>query len=116
MLDLFLLCSSSEALPNVLLESQAAGVPVIAHHVGGIGETMIDGRTGILVGEDSAAALSSAVLRAISDPFWRVRASRDGQAFVRERFSPENMIGNLSAILLQQEDGVPEVRIAAAGA
>ncbi len=116
MLDLFLLCSSSEALPNVLLESQAAGVPVIAHHVGGIGETMIDGRTGILVGEDSAAALSSAVLRAISDPFWRVRASRDGQAFVRERFSPENMIGNLSAILLQQEDGVPAVRIAAAGA
>ncbi|HUJ48235.1 MAG TPA: glycosyltransferase [Rhizomicrobium sp.] len=117
MLDLFLLCSSCEALPNVLLESQAAGVPVIAHHVGGIGETMIDGKTGVLVQEDSAAALSSAVLKAISDPFWRLRASKDGRAFVRKRFSPENMIENLSAILLHQDDcGAPAARIAAAGA
>jgi glycosyltransferase involved in cell wall biosynthesis/tetratricopeptide (TPR) repeat protein len=100
MLDLFMLCSSSEALPNVLLEAQASGVPVVAYHVGGIGETMVDGETGILVREDGAGALAAALLRAIDDPDWRAKASRAGAAFVRERFSPGLMTASLIRVLL----------------
>jgi glycosyltransferase involved in cell wall biosynthesis len=100
MLDLFMLCSSSEALPNVLLEAQASGVPVVAYHVGGIGETMIDGETGILVCEDGADALAQALLRAIGDPDWRKRAACAGAAFVRERFSTERMTSSLTDVLL----------------
>jgi glycosyltransferase involved in cell wall biosynthesis/tetratricopeptide (TPR) repeat protein len=100
MLDLFLLCSSSEALPNVLLEAQASGVPVIARHVGGIGETMLDGETGILVKEDGAEALARALLRAIDDPAWRDRAALTAPGFVRERFSRENMMRSLTKVLL----------------
>jgi glycosyltransferase involved in cell wall biosynthesis len=99
-LDLFMLCSVSEALPNVLLEAQACGVPVIARHVGGIGETMIDGVTGILVDEDGADALASAVLRAIDDPAWRKAAASAGPAFVRERFSIDRMVETLCGYLL----------------
>jgi glycosyltransferase involved in cell wall biosynthesis len=100
MLDIFMLCSSSEALPNVLLEAQASGVPVVAYHVGGIGETMIDGETGILVREDGADALAAALLRAIDDPDWRAKASRAGAAFVRERFSPGRMTASMIRVLM----------------
>jgi glycosyltransferase involved in cell wall biosynthesis len=100
MLDLFLLCSSSEALPNVLLEAQACGVPVVAFSVGGIAETMIDGETGILVREHGADALAAALLKAIGDPDWRAQAARTGAAFVRERFSIERMTASLTDVLL----------------
>ena len=100
MLDLFMLSSSSEALPNVLLEAQAAGVPVVAYRVGGIAETMLDGKTGILVQEDGAEALAAALLRAIGDPAWRRSAAAAGPVFVRERFSTENMMRSLTDVLL----------------
>lgn len=100
-LDLFVLSSASEALPNVLLEAQACGVPVIARHVGGIAETLCDGRTGILVAEDTAEALATAILRALSDEAWRQSASAEGERFVRERFKPDAMLAKLSAILLE---------------
>jgi glycosyltransferase involved in cell wall biosynthesis/tetratricopeptide (TPR) repeat protein len=101
LLDLFMLSSRSEALPNVLLESQAAGVPVVAFDVGGIAETMIDGVTGFLVKERSADALANGILRALGTPGWRRSASAAAQEFVRENFSIERMVHNLSGILLK---------------
>lgn len=99
-MDLFMLSSRTEALPNVLLEAQAAGVPVVAYDVGGVSETMIDGVSGMLVKEDTAEALAGAVLRALEDPAWLKRAGKMGQAFVRREFSVEKMITTLSEILL----------------
>ena len=105
MLDLFMLCSSSEALPNVLLEAQASGVHVVAYLVGGIGETMLDGETGILVRKDGADALAAALLRAIDNPDWRAKAARAGAAFVRERFSPGLMTSSMIRVLLGETCG-----------
>jgi len=103
MLDLFMLTSSSEALPNVLLEAQATGVPVIAPAVGGIAETMIMGRTGLLVRSDEAQAYAAAVLQALADPRWLRSAGRDGVKFVRESFCQERMMQGMYEVLLGEE-------------
>src|SRR5262249_29772644 len=100
-LDLFVLSSRSEALPNVLLEAQSAGVPVIAHDVGGIAETMIDGTTGMLVGDDTPEALAAAILTALRDSGWRKSAAEAGRKFVADQFSVERMIANLRKILME---------------
>lgn len=50
--DAFLYTSSFDGLPNVILEAMAAGLPVIAPDVGGIGEAVIDGKTGWLMPHD----------------------------------------------------------------
>lgn len=113
MLDLFVLSSSSEALPNVLLEAQACGVAVVAHRVGGIAETMIDGETGLLVGEDSAAALAQAMLRAGEDPLWRRNVVQAGPRFVRKRFSTERMLATLAGVLLPAQTDTHRRRPAA---
>ena len=46
--DLLLLTSEFEGLPNVLIEAQGFGVPVISTNAGGASETFIEGQTGYL--------------------------------------------------------------------
>ncbi|MBI2821390.1 MAG: glycosyltransferase [Acidobacteria bacterium] len=60
--------SISEGLPNVLLESMAAAVPVIATDVGGNAEVVEDGVTGLLVPPRDPQALARAICRLLRDP------------------------------------------------
>jgi glycosyltransferase involved in cell wall biosynthesis len=48
----FLYTTAYDGLPNVVLEALAAGLPVIAPDIGGLGEAVVDGETGILIGDD----------------------------------------------------------------
>ena len=47
-----------EGTPVVLCEAMAAGVPVVASDLGGLGECIVEGTTGLLVPPDDAAALT----------------------------------------------------------
>ena len=47
--DVAVMPSLNEALSNVLLESMAAGAPIVATRVGGTPEALTDGETGLLV-------------------------------------------------------------------
>jgi len=98
LLDLFVLSSRTEGLPNSLIEAQAAGVPVVAFDVGGVAETMIPGETGLLVNEHTPGGLAGAVLAALADPEWRGHAAVAGANFVRSAFSLDRMIVTLSGI------------------
>ncbi|PYO27018.1 MAG: glycosyltransferase family 1 protein, partial [Candidatus Rokuibacteriota bacterium] len=59
--------SLSEGLSNVLLESMAAGVPVVATRVGGNPEAVEEGVTGLLVPPRDAAGLAGAIARVLED-------------------------------------------------
>ena len=43
------LVSAHEGVPVVVLEAMVAGVPVVASHVGGVGEVVRDGETGFAI-------------------------------------------------------------------
>ena len=53
--DVSVMPSLNEALSNVLLESMAAGAPVVATDVGGTAEALVDGVNGLLVPPGSPA-------------------------------------------------------------
>jgi glycosyltransferase involved in cell wall biosynthesis len=97
-LDVVLLTSLTEGLPNVVIEAQAAGRPVVAADVGGISEAMIDGRTGRLVRGRSPERLAAAVLDVLGDPSWTARAGAEGPAFVASRFGREQTISEMLEI------------------
>lgn len=99
-MDLFVLSSRTEALPNTLLEAQAAGVPVIAFDIGGISETMLDGITGWLVREETAEAIGERVLAALTASAWRVDASSAARDFIKRNFNNRQMVEALAAVLL----------------
>jgi glycosyltransferase involved in cell wall biosynthesis len=60
--DAVALSSWTEGLPNIVLEAMAAGVPVAATAVGGIGELLENGRTGRLTAPGDEKGLSHAIL------------------------------------------------------
>jgi glycosyltransferase involved in cell wall biosynthesis len=84
-----LLFPGEEDFGIVPVEAQAAGVPVIAYGVGGAGESVLDGRTGVLFAEQTAAALGEAIERfeglQLDEAEMRANAGR----FARERFQAE---------------------------
>ena len=85
--EIFILPSLWEGLPNVVLEAMAAGVPVVATRVEGIGDLLIDDRTGLVVPPESSGAISEAISRLLLDPEHAHRLVHNGQVFVRDNFA-----------------------------
>jgi len=59
---------TQEAFGRVIIEAQAAGVPVVATKVGGVTEIIEHEKTGLLVMPKDIEAMSNAVLRILNDP------------------------------------------------
>ncbi|HET9535047.1 MAG TPA: glycosyltransferase, partial [Mesorhizobium sp.] len=98
-LDVLLLTSMTEGVPNVLIEAQAAGRPVVAPDVGGVSEAVSEnGTTGRVVRERSPRRLAEAVIGILGDPEWKARVRSAGPEFVAGRFGFDRMVGQLLAV------------------
>jgi len=91
-MDAFLLTSRLEGLPNVLIEAQGLGVPVVTTRVGGAPEALLDGKTGFAVASPSVGALADAVLKILGDRQWLAQARNAGPQFIHQRFSVARMV------------------------
>jgi glycosyltransferase involved in cell wall biosynthesis len=84
--DVFVLSSRSEGLPVSVLEAMAAELPVVASNVGGLGELVVDGETGVLVPPGDPEALAEALGRLIGDRELRRRLGAAGRARAERLF------------------------------
>jgi len=84
--------SLSEGTSNTLLESMAAGIPVIATRVGGNPEVIQDGVSGLLVPPRDSAALAAAAARLLEDEDLASRLGLAGMRRVSELFSIEGSV------------------------
>ena len=66
--DVAVLPSHYEPFGIVALEAIAAGAPLVTTNVGGLGEAVIDGQTGLSCPPRDVAALATAVRAALDDP------------------------------------------------
>ena len=83
--DLYVWPACNEAYGMALLEAQAAGIPVVAGHEGGVPDIVVSGTTGLLVEPRSAIAIAAAVRSLLGDPNRRRAMGRAAQAHVLAR-------------------------------
>lgn len=86
-IDVLALTSHTEGFPNVVLEALSMGTPVLATAVGGTGEVIEDGVTGVLVPAHSPDAMADGLVRLLGNRQWALDLAAAGQARVRSRFS-----------------------------
>ena len=91
--DLVLLSSISEGIPLTLIEAMAAGLPVVSTNVGGVGEVVEDGRTGLLAPAGDDAALAEKILRLADSPELRRQMGQFGRKRATTLFSETQMHG-----------------------
>ncbi len=89
--DVFLLTSISEGIPLTVIEAMSAGLPVVSTAVGGVGEIVVDGESGLLAPAGDDRGLAGHVLRLGDDPELRRRLGEQGRERARARFSEEQM-------------------------
>lgn len=95
--DLFLMGSHYEGFPNVLLEANSLGIPVVCFDApGGINEVVDSGVNGILVTPNDLDAFAAAVDKASSIPFDRKKI----QALTLEKYNTKSMMDKWEKLFL----------------
>lgn len=100
-LDLLVLATTThEAFGRVIVEAQAAGVPVVATKVGGVIDIIDDGITGLLVPPADPAAMSEAAIKIFKDRQLAKRLSEAAYKKVKEKYNLELMVENTLQVYL----------------
>jgi len=91
LMDVFVLPTHREGLPNVVLEAQAAGRPVVAARATGVVDVIVNGETGLLFPVGDASALADALARLLTDKELAKDLGRAGQERVKCEFRQEQI-------------------------
>ena len=97
-LDLFVMSSVTEGLGTSVLDAMAAGLAVVGTRAGGIPESVVDGRTGLLVPPGDATALARAIADLLQDGERRRAFGAAGRQRVHGVFSAERMVDATASI------------------
>ncbi len=97
-MDCFVLPSLWEAMPYVLLEAMAAGVPVVATDVNGSRDIVRHGETGLLVPPDDPQALAAALAELLWNPARAESMARAALRRVFKEYSIEKMLDRVEGV------------------
>ncbi len=99
--DVTVLPSLFEGTPNVLLESMACGVPVVATDVSDNARVAPDGRVGYIVPLGDEAALAEKLLALLGDADLRQRMGTAARTWIEQEFSSERLAEKTAAVYLE---------------
>jgi glycosyltransferase involved in cell wall biosynthesis len=98
-MDVLAFPSYREGLPNVPLEAQLCGVPVVAYAATGTIDAVADGVGGTLVTVGDKSALGHELRRLLDDGDRRAAIADTGRAWVSERFDRRTMWASLLDVI-----------------
>lgn len=95
LIDVLCLPTLREGLPNVVLEASAASRPVVTTDATGAVDSVLHGRTGLVVPRGDAVALASALSTLIRSPEMRRSMGAEARDFVASNFERHDVWANL---------------------
>lgn len=118
-IDIFVLSSHYEGFGLVLVEAMAAGIPVVATDVGGVGEVVVDGQTGLVVPPGQEDELAMGIEYFLTHRNLCYQFGQQGREHVMQRFSLRHMVDEhllvyQQNVVVQQpkKSGIPEGYVA----
>lgn len=98
--DLFLLTSTWEGMPNVIMEAMASGVPVISTNVDGCSELIQDSVNGFLVNSNDIDCMVSKIMLLLEDSDLQKKVIQNGLQTIQSKFSLEKMVNAYETLYL----------------
>jgi len=92
------LLSTTEGMPNAVLEAMSSGCPVVATNVGGTGEAVVDGLTGFLVSPGNVGDAAARISQLLTSSHLACSMSAASIRQVAEHFDLRQMIARLEDI------------------
>ncbi|WP_175843428.1 glycosyltransferase [Burkholderia arboris] len=101
--DALVYTSWFDGLPNVILEAMGSGLPVIAPNIGGIGEAVLDGETGLLIEasndlDEAVDAYRAAIERLYAQPGLLGALSKRASDYVHDKHGDAQYVANIQRI------------------
>ncbi len=90
--DLFIMGSTIEGVPGVILEAGMQSLPSVAVSVGGVGEVVTNGSTGILLEKHNSDQFAVAIISLLNDESQRSKLGSKAKEFVMQHYSLENCL------------------------
>ena len=90
--DVSALSSLKEGMSNTIMETMAAGKPMVATNVGGNPELIVDAETGFIVPTRDPGALADKLVRMLSDRDVAAQMGRRAKARIMEKFSVQSLV------------------------
>ena len=90
--QLFVHPSWAESFPYVILEAMSVGLAIVASDVGGIGEALVDGESGLLVAPGDPRVLARALGDLIEDPSQSASMGAAARLRIERQFTRTHMI------------------------
>ncbi|HJR63348.1 MAG TPA: glycosyltransferase family 4 protein [Gemmatimonadaceae bacterium] len=87
-----------EAFGLVALQGSQMARPVIAARVGGVGEVVVEGETGLLVDKDDTAGLADAILALLANPEQAAAMGAAGRSRAAEEFPIERHVSQFDSL------------------
>lgn len=99
--DVLSLTSLWEGMPNIVLESMAAGLPVVVSRIEGTAELIREGETGLLVTPGSVSEMEQQIEKVLLDREFSTSLAKDAQQSVFKGFTLEAMIRSYEQLYLR---------------
>jgi glycosyltransferase involved in cell wall biosynthesis len=103
--DLFVLCSHSEGLPNVVLEAMGCGKPVIVSPNSGCREAVDDGTSGWISPDQRPSTYCRLITQCLEHTEEMKRIGENARAVVQDRYTPDTMVCQVASFYNRILDG-----------
>lgn len=95
--DMAVLSSANEGTPVALIESAAAGLPLVATDVGGVRDVVVQA-AGVLVAEEDSDGLADAIAALAGDPARRQALGEGARRHVLDRYAAERLVRDVDEL------------------